>query len=257
MPSAASTASSTSARSDLRPVRVSTEPAPGGSCSGVWLTLTPIPSTTAPSRASARIPATFRRRSITSLGHLICTARPVRPSRASATATPATSASWGNLRSGGGFKRTDERIAVPGGAYHLCPNRPRPAVWNSATATAPSGIVGSSRLCVDSVDSTSIRGSPSITSVDSAPPARVSFQYLVPARGTLSLQYLVFRRLAQPPGLGLRIRPPVHTLVRVPGTGADHTLVPVPGTGSTRDGSVDTRSTRTAETLYSGVPMSG
>ena len=43
------------------------------------------------------------------------------------------------------------------------PSRPRPAVWKSATATAPSGIDGSSSPCVDSQDSTSIRGSPSVT----------------------------------------------------------------------------------------------
>ena len=44
-----------------------------------------MPSTTAPSRASARQPAIFLRRSITSFGHLIWTERPSVRSSASAT----------------------------------------------------------------------------------------------------------------------------------------------------------------------------
>ena len=43
---------------------------------------------------------------------------------------------------------------MPGGASHVRPSRPRPAVWKSATATVPSGIDGSSSTCVDSHAST-------------------------------------------------------------------------------------------------------
>ena len=88
---------------------------------------------------------------------------------------------------GGGFSSTESRSADPGGASHVRPRRPRPAVWKSATATAPSDIDASSRACVDSQDSTWMRGSPSFM---------------------------------------------------------------VPGTGQSA-------STRTADTLYSGVPISG
>ena len=96
------------------PWSCSSDPARSGSSAGPCVRFTPIPRTTAPSRASARIPQTFWRRSITSFGHLIWTERPVRCSSASATATPATSASCGSARSAGGFSSTESRSADPG-----------------------------------------------------------------------------------------------------------------------------------------------
>src|SRR6186997_3275475 len=138
------------------------EPAFSGSWSAVWFTFTPIPRTTAPSRASARQPAIFLRLSITSFGHLSCTERPSVRSSVSATAMPATRESCGAGGSGGGFSRTEKRSAVPAGASQLRPSRPRPAVWWSATTSAPSGSDVSTSSCVDSQDSTSSRGSPSL-----------------------------------------------------------------------------------------------
>ncbi len=112
------------------------------------------------------MPATFTRLSITSFGHLIWTARSSSRSSASATATPATSESSAAFRSAGGLSSTENSNAVPGGASQVRPSRPRPPVWKSATAIAPSAIDASRSACVDSQESTSIRGSPSFTWTD-------------------------------------------------------------------------------------------
>ena len=88
-----------------------------------------MPSTTAPSRASARMPATFVRRSMTSFGHLIWTASPVSRSSASATATPATSASCGRGRS-------DRRVQQHGSEQGV----PRRRLPRAAEAAAARGL---------------------------------------------------------------------------------------------------------------------
>ena len=108
------------------------------------MTLSPIPSTTAPSFSSAIPPATLRRSSMTSFGHLICAASPVARSTAIAVATPATSVSSAARRSGGGRSSTETRTELRAGASHARPIRPRPAVCSSQTATAPSGWAASS-----------------------------------------------------------------------------------------------------------------
>ena len=66
------------------------------------------------------------RLTITSFGHLIWVERPSASSTASAVATPPTSESSAARRSAGGRRSTEQRIAVPGGASHARPRRPRP-----------------------------------------------------------------------------------------------------------------------------------
>ena len=95
-----------------------------------------------PPRPPPGCPATLRRLTSTSLGHLICAERDVAASTVSATATPPTSDSSATTRSAGGWRRTEQRIAVPGGVLHVRPSRPRPAVCSSQTAAAPSRSPG-------------------------------------------------------------------------------------------------------------------
>src|SRR5262249_45388933 len=125
--------------------------------------LTPIPITTASPRISARIPATLRRLSMTSFGHLIWAESDVAISTASAVAAAATSDSSGADRSAGGRTTTDMRTDVPGGSSQSPPRRPRPAVWWSVVAMAPSGtssMRSKSTCCVDSHSGSCSRGSP-------------------------------------------------------------------------------------------------
>ena len=72
-----------------------------GSCSAVWCTLIPIPRTTRPSRASARIPATFRPSISTSFGHLTVGTTAATSASAWAHARPATSESSARLLGAG------------------------------------------------------------------------------------------------------------------------------------------------------------
>ena len=65
------------------------------------------------------MPATLRRFSMTSFGHLICAERPVAPSIVSAAASAATSESSGRWRSAGGWSRTETSSELPGGAAQL------------------------------------------------------------------------------------------------------------------------------------------
>ena len=126
-----------------------------GSSSVVWLTLTPIPSTTRPTLASGRIPATFRPSIRTSFGWLSSAATPVCSRSAAATASPATSESSGQSAIGGrGWSRTEKSSARPGGVSHVRPSLPRPCVWRSVATVAPSASSGSSRRCVDAHSST-------------------------------------------------------------------------------------------------------
>ena len=169
-----SSTSSTSSRSRTRPSIVRSDAgatfASSGSCSRVWFTFSPIPSTTTPSFASARIPATLRRARRTSFGHLICAESPVASSTASATATAATRESSCARRSAGGRSSTETMTEVPGASTQLRPSRPRPAVWWSVVAIAPSGSSGPrKRLRRLALRLVAPRGSP-IKRLPAAPP---------------------------------------------------------------------------------------
>ena len=126
------------------------------------LTLSPIPTTAwataPPCRADSTstppslppvcakagvTPGEAARQARTSLGHLRPVTTPLSSRAASAAATPAAiprrgSEVAGNV--GGGRRRTETAIEVRGGVSQGdFPARPRPAVWESATTTVPSG----------------------------------------------------------------------------------------------------------------------
>ena len=119
-----------------------------------------MPSTAQPScgRPSARIPATLRPPSRTSLGHLIAASRrrrrpPPRP-RSRAPAAAARRAA-----------RATRSSARPGGALHVRPWRPRPARCSPAVTSVPCGApaIASARArsLVESVARRCSRGAPS------------------------------------------------------------------------------------------------
>ena len=105
------------------------------------MTLTPIPSTTRPSVASARMPATLRPPTSTSFGCLSSAASPVTASiavrhRARRRATVSSGQRAGSTAR----PQLDESSRlVPAGDLPAAPEPPRPSVCSSATATAPSG----------------------------------------------------------------------------------------------------------------------
>src|SRR2546427_672234 len=89
------------------------------------------------------MPASFRRDTNRSLGHLRATRRPVAPSTPSARATPAVSvksavARGGSTRALAGASTTDTYKPEPAGENQEWPRRPRPAVCSSAITTRPS-----------------------------------------------------------------------------------------------------------------------
>ena len=112
---------------------------PDGSSDSVWPTLTPIPQITAPRDDSSRIPPTFASPTSTSFGHLSVAASPAVASTASATASPTTSESCSTGRPAEGRSSSERSNERPATSLHPLPDRPRPPVWCSVTATAPSG----------------------------------------------------------------------------------------------------------------------
>jgi len=122
-------------------------PAEAGNWLGAVATLRPVPITTAdPSGVcSARIPASLRPPTSTSLGHLsIASTHPV-DRTADATATPVSSVSQPRRAAGttAGRSRTEKVSDAPGSLDQDRPSLPRPAVCSSATSTCPSGLPGS------------------------------------------------------------------------------------------------------------------
>src|SRR5580765_8277475 len=129
-----------------------------GACT---FTLTPIPSTTRPLRASARMPAVLRPPTRMSFGSLIPGARPVTRAIASAPASPATRVSSGSRAvSTGGSSRSEKSRLTPGGDSQLRPSRPRPSVCSSVSATAPSECSSPRSRCVEAQTSTKRYGRP-------------------------------------------------------------------------------------------------
>ena len=112
---------------------------PSGSSAASWFTLTPTPQTTPPRDDSRRIPATFASPTSTSFGHLSSLCTPATRSIASATASPVTSESCSAGAPGAGRSSREARSDRPATSSHARPLRPRPPVWCSVTATAPSG----------------------------------------------------------------------------------------------------------------------
>src|SRR5580765_4439698 len=85
--------------------------------------LMPNPRTTRSPAASARIPASFRRDTYRSLGHLRSARSPLEASIPSASATPAASVSSSVARLGSderpGARTTDAYNPLPGGENHV------------------------------------------------------------------------------------------------------------------------------------------
>src|SRR5581483_9349862 len=114
--------------------------ASAGSSPAVWLTLIPMPRTTTSSRASASTPATLRRSTMTSFGHLIWTERSSACSTVSAVARPATSESCAIGELGGGRRRIEVMSELPAGAVQRRPSPPpgRPAgAWPASSRPRP------------------------------------------------------------------------------------------------------------------------
>ena len=124
------------ARSRTTPSIVRSEPAgaraSAGSSSRVWLTLIPIPSTTAPSCASASTPATFERLTITSFGHLIWAESPSAPRRRPRPRRRRRARARRSAGRAAGGGATEQRTLVPAGASQARPSRPRPFVCSLA-----------------------------------------------------------------------------------------------------------------------------
>src|SRR5690606_20837835 len=175
---------SSRSRSNSRPARQRSDvacPRSGaGKSSSRWLTLTPTPTTHHGSRAgpaavsaalvSTSTPHSFRPPTTTSLGHFTSTgsvqrrpwpssfsAAPGVLSASAASAASRTAAAARKAKSGawpkatGGRKITENVNAVPGGANHRRPCRPRPAVCRSATMTVPSGAPSRARRFASSL----------------------------------------------------------------------------------------------------------
>ena len=152
---------SSSARSSSRPVSTSSDVAGpvdlrAAARSAATLTLTPIPSTTRSSRASARIPATLRPPTSTSFGNLSSGSSPVSAANASAQARAADAGQLGQPL------RRDRRPQLERAEQaRPCGRQPAPARAARAPPSArrrrralpPARRVGSSS-CVDGVDST-------------------------------------------------------------------------------------------------------
>ena len=128
----------------------------GGTDPGAMLM--PIPRITAPrapscQKVSARMPQVLRRASSTSLGHLICGARPSVFSSAMHTASPPSgesSARWGSS-TGEGRNTILKARADPGRVTQRRCSRPRPLVCSSAATTAPSGAPASAQAWASSM----------------------------------------------------------------------------------------------------------
>ena len=89
-----------------------------GSSSADCETLIPIPSTTRPSRASARMPATLRPSTSTSFGHFTSGSTPASSASACATARPATSESSGRFAVGTSGPQDDRGEQARAGRRH-------------------------------------------------------------------------------------------------------------------------------------------
>src|SRR5689334_17811004 len=94
------------------------------------------------------MPASLRRATWRSLGHLRSARRPVAAAIPSAMATPAASvrssvARGASTRARAGASTTDTYRPARGGENHVWPRRPRPAVCSSATTTDPSASLPS------------------------------------------------------------------------------------------------------------------
>ena len=134
--------------------------ASAGNCASVCETFTPMPSTTRPSTASARIPATLRPPTSTSFGCLTVVRRPVSDVDRLRDCRAGDERELGSRAGGTGGSSTIEKSRlVPAGACHVRPSRPRPSVCSPVAATAPSGAPSSSR-CVDAHRSTNVNGRP-------------------------------------------------------------------------------------------------
>jgi hypothetical protein len=115
-----------------------------------------MPITAQPScgRPSSRIPLSLRPSIQMSFGHLMPQRAAANASQASATATgtPSGSSASRRVRS---RTSTDTSSALPGGADHVRPCRPRPALCSAAVTTVPSGAPASAssraRAFVESV----------------------------------------------------------------------------------------------------------
>src|SRR5580765_2129238 len=88
------------------------------------------------------MPPSFLMPRYRSFGHLRRTRTPTADSMPSASATPAAIVVKDIARGGSidcdGARTIETYSPLPGGEYHLCPRRPRPAVCSSANTTAPS-----------------------------------------------------------------------------------------------------------------------
>ena len=118
-----------------------------------WLTLIPIPQTTTPAGRLEQDPRHLAprrraRRSATSP----CARRPVSRLDRGGDGEPGDERELRQRRPAGGRSSTEKRSAVDGASSQRRPERPRPAVWCSATATAPCGWSPSrSTSCVEVV----------------------------------------------------------------------------------------------------------
>ena len=138
-------------------------------------TFSPMPSTAQPSwgRPSTRIPASLRPSIHTSLGHLISQRTGASSSTASQTATAAASGSSASCASSS-RTTSDMSTALPAGAVHERPWRPRPALCSEAVTSVPCGAPAAARslarALVESVSRAWARGRPSgLTAASAAP----------------------------------------------------------------------------------------
>jgi hypothetical protein len=128
----------------------------GGNSSGAVDTFSPTPTTTMPSAASARIPASLPTAddgvpgtvtASTSFGHLSVAWTPLTSRIVVTTATPVSSGSQPHRAGGTGSGRSsrENMSAACGGETQARPRRPRPAVCSSAASTSPSGAPSCAR----------------------------------------------------------------------------------------------------------------
>ncbi len=156
---------------NVRPVASASDVARSVSSGGsaVSLTLSPMPTTTWPTRSpslaiSVRMPAIFlggsgwgvprgpqRVTSCTSLGHFSCGFTP-NGAIAAATAAPASRVSGGTSTGGRCGRSSTENVRfAPGVACQLRPSRPRPPVCSSVITTSPSAAPARPRAAATSL----------------------------------------------------------------------------------------------------------